>query len=265
MTELTHDEPSIPAPPRSVAGHFGRVARRPRWIAALVLALGIAAGFAGLGQWQLSRSIDTVGRTDAARDTEVAVPLTSVAHPDSPVLQPQLGQRVTVDATSVPGDWSVLSDRNNGTASGYWLVGHLVTDDKVSLAVAVGWAPDRATAEKAEASAELSGTLSGRYLPSESPIQSNFEASQQSAMAVPELINEWPKVGSVYGGYLVLAQPTPGLEKIISPEPVREVSFNLLNVFYAIEWVLFAGFAIYLWYRIVRDAVEKELGEPTVD
>jgi hypothetical protein len=31
-----------------------------------------------------------------------------------------------------------------------------------------------------------------------------------------------------------------------------------LNIFYAIEWVVFAGFAVFLWYRLVRDAWERE-------
>jgi surfeit locus 1 family protein len=61
----------------------------------------------------------------------------------------------------------------------------------------------------------------------------------------------------VYGGYLVLAEPVAGLEAIRADAPQREVTLNWLNVFYAIEWVLFAGFAIYLWYRLVRDAVER--------
>jgi hypothetical protein len=39
---------------------------------------------------------------------------------------------------------------------------------------------------------------------------------------------------------------------------VNDVSLNWLNVFYAIEWALFAGFAIYLWYRLVKDAFERE-------
>jgi surfeit locus 1 family protein len=41
------------------------------------------------------------------------------------------------------------------------------------------------------------------------------------------------------------------------------VQLNLLNVFYAIEWVIFGGFAIYLWYRLVRDAVERDDEEAT--
>ena len=32
-------------------------------------------------------------------------------------------------------------------------------------------------------------------------------------------------------------------------------------MFYAVEWVVFAGFAIFLWYRLVRDAVERERDE----
>ena len=80
-----------------------------------------------------------------------------------------------------------------------------------------------------------------------------------------ELINIWPDAQPVYGGYLVLDEPADGLEPIISPEPSREVSLNLLNVFYAIEWVIFAGFALYLWYRLVQDAVEKERDERAGD
>ena len=33
---------------------------------------------------------------------------------------------------------------------------------------------------------------------------------------------------------------------------------NWLNVFYALEWVVFAGFAVFLWFRLVKDAVERE-------
>ena len=40
---------------------------------------------------------------------------------------------------------------------------------------------------------------------------------------------------------------------------------NLLNLFYALEWLIFAGFAFYLWYRLVMDEVEKEVEAATVD
>ena len=62
----------------------------------------------------------------------------------------------------------------------------------------------------------------------------------------------------MYFGYVTAAEPAPGLEPISSPPPEESVELNWLNVFYAVEWVVFAGFAIFLWYRLVRDAVERE-------
>jgi surfeit locus 1 family protein len=247
-----------------MASGFWAVARRPRWIAALLLCLGIAAGFAALGQWQLSRSIQNVDTE--APDTETAVPLSSIAEPQTEVTQPQLGRLVTVEGDFVVSDFIVLTGRNNGEdADGAWLVAHFVTGEGATLAVALGWAPDAEAAAAAEGIVSWAGPLEGRYLPSEAPTDSDFEAGERSALSVAELINIWPDSQPAYGGYLVLEQAWPGLDAIYSPAPVREIEFNLLNVFYALEWAIFAGFAIYLWYRLVRDVVEREQQEPTVE
>jgi surfeit locus 1 family protein len=238
---------------------FWATARTPRWIAALVLALGVAASFAALGQWQLDRSVENVQVVEI--DTETAVPLESIAEPGSGMTDAQQGRIVTVSGDLVPGDFVVLTDRDSGSGErGTWLVGHVVTADGVSLAVALGWSPDAAPTTSAPDRTEWVG----RYLPTEAPQSSDFEAGERSALSVPELVNLWADPGPVYGGYLVLAEPLSGLEPIRADAPEREVTLNWLNVFYAIEWVLFAGFAIYLWYRLVRDAVERadELAAP---
>ena len=242
----------------SVDVSFWSVARRPRWIGALVLALAIAAGFSALGQWQLSRSVATAGVAPIATETPVA--LSSIAKPDSAVTDLQLGRMITTNGALVPGDDVVLSDRMNGDTTGFWLVGHVTTAGGAELAVALGWAPTRAAALAAEGSASITGPLVGRYLPSEPPDQADVEKGGQSAASVAALINQWTSFdGSVYGGYLVAATPAPGLVKIDSPAPTQDVSLNWLNIFYAAEWAIFAGFAIYLWYRLVKDEVEKQL------
>ena len=81
------------------------------------------------------------------------------------------------------------------------------------------------------------------------------------AMSVAALYNLWRDVdgADVYEAYVIAADPPPGLEAIFSPPPVDDVSLNWLNVFYAVEWIVFAGFAVYLWYRLVRDAKEREI------
>ena len=242
------------------------VARRPRWIAALLLCLAIAGGFAALGQWQLERSFESAApRTE---ETEVAVPLDDVSAPQTPVPESAIGQQVTARGDFVSGDYVVLSDRINLAAPGYWVVGHAVTSDGASLAVALGWAATEDAAADAVRALDASapdGALTGRYLPTESPQESDFENGVRSTMAVPELINLWAQApDGVYGGYLILDSAPAGLELIDAPEPVTEVGLNLLNVFYAIEWVVFAGFAIFLWYRLVRDAWELE-NEPKTE
>ena len=250
-----------------MASRFWAIARRPRWIAALLLCLALAAGFAALGQWQLSRSVDNAPVVDAP-DTEDAVPLDSIAEPQTAVTPSQLGRRVTVEPGDlVAEDFVVVTDRNNGGPDqGAVLVGHLVAADGVTLVVALGWAGDAESALAAAAVPSWSGVpLVGRYLPSEPPSDSDFEEGERSAISVAELINLWPEASPAYGGYLILETPWPGLDPVYSPEPEREVGLNVLNVFYAIEWVIFAGFAIYLWYRLVRDVVEREQDEATVE
>lgn len=235
-----------------MSSRFWATARTPRWIAALVLALAIAAAFAALGQWQLDRSLENAQVVEI--DTETVVPLEQIAEPGVGVTDAQQGRTVTVSGDFVPGDFVVLTGRDNGLGErGTWLVGHLVTDDGVSLAVALGWSADREPTASDLDRAEWIG----RYLPTEEPQSSNFEEGERSALAVAELVNLWADPGPVYGGYLVLAEPLPGLDPIRADAPEREVTLNLLNAFYAIEWALFAGFAIYLWYRLVRDAVER--------
>jgi surfeit locus 1 family protein len=240
------------------------VARRPRWIAALVLALAIAGGFAALGQWQLARSFESAAPRDER--TETVVPLDEVSRPQHPVPDSATGQLVTAEATFVPGDYVVLSDRINVSGPGYWVVGHAVAANGASLAVALGWAesPDAAAAAiRTLDGAAPDGALTGRYLPSEGPQETDFENGVRSTMAVPDLINVWstPPDG-VYGGYLILDSAPAGLDLIDAPAPITEVGLNLLNVFYAVEWVIFAGFAIFLWYRLVRDAWELENETP---
>lgn len=241
---------------------FWPVARRPRWIAALLLCLGIAAGFAGLGQWQLSRSVENAAAPEKP-DTETPVPLDAIAEPQTAVTPAQFGRLVTVSGDWVLDDMLEVSDRNNGGAEqGSVVVGHFVTDSGVSLVVALGWTPDSGPAFGWTA---FPTTLTGRYLPSEVASDSDFEAGERNAISVADLINVWPDAVPVYGGYLVLDDAPEPLETIYSPPPQQEVSLNLLNVFYALEWAIFAGFAIYLWYRLVQDVVEKEAEEPTVE
>ena len=242
---------------------------RPRWVLALLLALGIAAAFALLGQWQLERAVEQAEVIE--RPTEEVLPLADVVAPDAPTKQVATGQRVEVTGEFVPGDTVIVEGRLNDGESGYWVVAHLEVTDAApgGLPVALGWTADRDTARNAadrfDGSAGGSVTVVGRFLPSEAPVvpDDDGDAFAMTTVAVAQLINVWADYDDrpVYFGYVTATEPAAGLDAISSPPPEASVELNWLNVFYAAEWVVFAGFAIFLWYRLVRDAVERERDE----
>lgn len=247
-----------------------RMMVRPRWIGALVLAMAVAAGFAWLGQWQLGRAIDS--GTEVVSPTEHLAELSSIAKPGGPIRDAVTGQRVTVTGTFNPHDYHLIEDRLNRGRSGYWVAAHftLSTPDAsgrpAALAVARGWAPSKAAAEAAvtrlESEPATTVTLTGRLLPTESPVVPNPKADPQTMtmMSAAQLYNLWSDVDGtdVYDAYLVDHEPAAGLDAIYSPPPIQQVTLNWLNIFYAVEWAVFAGFALYFWYRLVKDAKERE-------
>jgi len=240
-----------------------QLARQPRWIGVLFVCLAVAAAFAALGQWQLSRAVE--GGETIDRATEAAVPLSSIAEPQTPVTTEQAGQRVTFPATAVEGDYVVIGERFNKGVAGYWVVAHVLVGTDVdattpSLAVALGWAPDRESATSIIQKLEGVDTeLTGRYLATEPPNEDDFENGEQKSVAVGALINQWQdNPDTVYGGYVVADDAPAGLETIDSPKPTSEITLNWLNIFYSIEWAVFAVFAVFLWFRLVKDEWERQ-------
>ncbi|WIB13648.1 SURF1 family cytochrome oxidase biogenesis protein [Curtobacterium sp. MCPF17_052] len=88
------------------------VARRPRWIALLLLAIILAGVFAALGKWQLERSIENGKPLPAS--TETRKTLDDVTTPEKPVGSALAGQKVTVSGRFVAGDTTVLTGRSGG-------------------------------------------------------------------------------------------------------------------------------------------------------
>lgn len=248
---------------------------RPRWVLALLLALGVAAAFALLGQWQLERAI--VSGEVVERSTETVLPLQDVVRPGGAAPTKATGQLVRADGAFVPGDEQLISDRFNGGASGFWVVGHFVTDGDTgagSIAVARGWAVDEEGArqvmrELATAPSDQATTITGRFVPAEAPEvpDEGRDPHTMTTVSPAALINLWAGFTDqpVYSGYIVDAVAADGLDVIDAPVPGDDVALNWLNIFYALEWVVFAGFAVFLWYRLVRDAWEREQEQAAID
>lgn len=238
---------------------------RPRWIGVLLLALVVAGVFAFLGQWQLERAIDT--EPPPAGITEEVRPLADVVAPGEYLAEPLVGQRVETSGTWVAGDFLIVSSRFNDRAEGYWVTGQLRVEDATSIAVAVGWAPDRETADAVasaleEHAAGTETTITGRVISDEgTSLPTTDNLFEMDRMSPAMLLSQWHDTEqlSVYRPYLASVDAPEGLIDIVSPAPDELSSVNWLNIFYAIEWAVFAGFAFYIWYRLAKDRWELEV------
>lgn len=257
---------------------LARVMRRPRWILALLLALAVAAGFAALAQWQANFAVKSQAQETV--DTETPRPLSDVASATMGVTEDGAAVVVLTGGEFVSDDFVVVSQRVNGGEEGAWVVGNLVTagpnsEQDAHLAVAIGWAPTVAAAQEVAdqlaSDPELlnAAQIEGRYMPPEAPKipASHLDPQSIAAMAPAHFANIWQvSDGPVYSGFLVMHGATGdagtiealGLDPIDSFAPLPVGAVNWLNVFYAIEWLVFAGFAVFFWYRLARDAWEKE-------
>ncbi|KAA9084159.1 SURF1 family protein [Microbacterium radiodurans] len=244
---------------------------RPWWLGMLGFALLVASVFAWLGQWQLARAVDT--SPPEPGQTEIVRPIADVSEPGAYLPDPLVGQRVEVTGSFVADDFIVVSSRFDEGVEGYWVTGQLRVDPAdtgsdapTSLAVAVGWTGDRETADAAaralDADPPQDVALTGRLISGEGPaVPPRSEPWEITRMDPAALLSRWSDIEDldVYRGYLTSAEPFAGLDDIHSPAPEERSSVNWLNIFYAVEWAVFAGFAFYMWYRLAKDAWEKEL------
>lgn len=244
-----------------------RVALRPQWIAFLLLVMVVASVFAWLGQWQVSRAIEDAKPVDA--ETETVIPLTQLTEAATATPEKAGGHMTEVEGHFVPDGYTLLTGRLNQGTAGYWVVGRFVlTENTNSVPIAVGWAEKESDA--LAVARELSQqevepvTVIGRFMPTEGPElpDTNGDPFSEKTLSVASLVNLWPEFsGKVYAGYIVADNAPAGLEKIDSIPPMNQGEINWLNIFYAIEWVVFAGFAFYIWWRMVRDVYERERDE----
>lgn len=243
---------------------------RPRWLAMLGFCLIVAAVFAWLGQWQFARAVDFDRPVEGA--TEEVVPLAEAAQPAQYVSEELIGQRVDVAGRWDPEDFRIVSSRYNDDVEGYWVTGRLELDDASSMAVAIGFAQERADADAAlaafadAAEPDAAVELTGRIISDEGPVlPSGDDPYEMTRMSPAALLGQWGEVpGATYRVYLTSHDPSggiadAGLDAISSPAPEIAGPVNWLNIFYAVEWAVFAGAAFYLWYRLAKDAQQREV------
>ncbi|MEJ5913761.1 SURF1 family protein [Pseudokineococcus sp. 1T1Z-3] len=255
----------MPSRPSSSAPQsLVRTALRPRMLALLALALGLAVVFAELGAWQLGRA-RTSEQPPAERG---AVPIGDVLAPQEQLTAEAVAGPVSVDGTwaDVPLQRVVDRGADGEPGEGSWVLGALQVDGAALdggagssggagsgggagalLPVALGYLPEGQAPPAAPTGGD---SLVGELVLSEDPRGTTaLPAGELATASSADLLNVWG--GPIYAAYLVPEAAVAGLAPL--PPPEREAETNLQNVSYAFQWWVFAGFAVLMWLRIVRD------------
>ena len=255
-----------------------KLALTARWISALVLCLLLAVAFALLAQWQINRTFIENTSNEAWSDVKI-VELDSVAQPNSPFTFNEISvvedrtvlTKVITKITFNPSRALLIADRIqlNGD-TGYWVVIPTRTE-KAELFVAAGFVQGEDNAKQAISQIRELFTVQafmpviGRLLPSEAPQQS-LGIDIYASLSVPQLINNQLDEGSkvpTYTGFLALTEQSmfssiDGVQELTIGMPQSDSEVNWLSAFYAIEWTVFAGFAVFMWWRLLADAYKKQ-------
>ena len=253
---------------------WSQVARRPKWIFGLFLALAIAAVFALLGQWQLERSFTEVEPEDLSQAPLVLI---ESEKPGASLTAIAANKRVKAELMIDTQNVFIVSNRlqrlGEEVVPGYWVISNSSVlladgDSTASLSVGIGFTESLAIAEAARSSlmdsiqAQAFLEQTGRYLQTEGPValQDPTKPYLLESFSLAQLVNLYKgeNVNSLAGFMVLNADPGFGLERIVIAPPEAGTQVNWLTLFYALEWALFAGFAVFLWWRLVEDARIRE-------
>lgn len=236
---------------------FFQVARRPKWIAVLLLVLIVAGVFAGLMQWQLSRTFTVVGLSEEEQKPQV---LSQFAIPGEvfPNSYDRLATvKVELDTENVNLVENRLQLRGDGQVRGYWLIANsTVLENGASLTLALAFSEDPEQLKSFEfPSGEFEVT---GYVEPSDPVREG--ENYLGSVALGELVNKYfEEPTPSYPIYLIVQSGIPmELEKIEIGIRSQQVEINWLTAFYAVEWLFFVFAAFYLWWRLVQDQVIRE-------
>lgn len=233
-----------------------RTALTPRFLGLLGLVLVVGVVFVQLGRWQLGVAEGNAQR-EAVEEARAAKPvaLTEVLGPHEPFPGELSSRPVTVSGRYVDGQVLVPDRRLDGRAGSWVVTPFLVDATGGTLPVLRGFVTD-----PGQAGAPPTGTLTleGGLAPSESPTDVVTPGPGEIASVdTSVLVNTWS--GDLYNAFVFLSaeRPATGPQLTKVPTPLAPTGVTWRNAAYAVQWWVFAAFALWLWWRMVREAHER--------
>ncbi|MGO2035944.1 MAG: SURF1 family protein [Brevibacterium sp.] len=239
--------------------------------------------FVGLSAWQVNRAQHKNDAVESA-DVNDVKDFNDVMGAQAPMPGILADQRVSLSGHWIPDAQVVVPDRVLDGDKGYWVVTMFAPDDAhlgdgveaadanektIAIPVLRGFTTDEATAISSRAG-EGEVELTARIGPVEGPMPGNdLPEGQVRSVSTSQIINLYPDL-LTYSGFLIpeaadgsaASVGTDGLT-VVPPTTTRdEGGFDLQSAVYAIEWLIFAAMALYMWWQLLRDDfMRRRLGD----
>ncbi|MFJ4922436.1 SURF1 family protein [Streptomyces sp. NPDC088725] len=231
----------------------------PRWWGINVFVLLAIPFCVFMGTWQLGRFEDRVDTHKAAEarpdpaDRE-AEPLGKLL----PVDQETSGRHAT--ASGRYEDQFLVPDRQLDGKNGSYVLTMLRTDGGKALPVVRGWlAPGRKAPAPPQGDVTVVGALQASETSGSDGVVHTgvgLPHGQLGMISAASLVNLVPY--EVYNAWITVARAPDGLLPVPAAAP-QNTGLDLKafqNLGYTGEWFVFAGFVVFMWFRLLRREVE---------
>jgi cytochrome oxidase assembly protein ShyY1 len=244
----------VPTEPQPLAPEQISLLSRRFWGAHLLTIVAVAASIA-LATWQFD--VWQASRRAAEHDLSGLAPiaLTNVFLQGQAFPGNDIGRPVTLTGQWMPSETffvqGVRAPHGSG-APGYWAVTPVLIG-KSAIPVLRGWVPTASAPTVAATSVAISGWLE----PSDdtNPVEIRRGVFGSLSLAAVTQVISTP----LYSGYVVVKSADSGVDGVQTLGPTQtsttgaDFGTGLRNFLYGVQWWLFAGLAVYLWWRWCRD------------
>ncbi len=217
-----------------------------------------------MGTWQLGRFEDRVQSHEEAENrpdpgTRAVQPLDELL----PVTTESSGRPAV--ATGSYADQFLVPGRELDNRTGFYVLNLLRTDGGKALPVVRGWLPGTPDGTEVPAAPAGEVTVTGDLQASENTgstgvdLRGGLPEGQLGMISAASLVNLVPY--DVYDAWVTLTEPEPG-GTALKPVPAAAAQGSGLdlkafqNLGYTGEWFVFAGFVLFMWFRLVRREAE---------
>lgn len=233
----------------------------PRWLALLAVVVAVCVAFVWLGLWQLAVAQNAaIEELQAQRDALVEKPLAEVMAPHSSFPRDGSGHPVRATGEYDAERQFLVPERVLDGQSGFWVVTPLLVDDAV-IPVLRGFVTDPDAADSPPA---VPVTVHGELAPGEAPYFGEvvLPEGQQGTIDLSLLANQWPE--PLYNGFIFSTSEEPPVTTAVlthvPPPQLTAGDVDWRNLGYALQWWVFAAFAVFMYLKLLHDAAR---GRPT--